>query len=198
MAITTTTELKTALAGYTHSDDLEGQFDNWISLAEARFNRAIRVRAMENTLASTALSSGAASLPTGFLSWKELRFDGAIDYTLQPKSLEFVRAMDPDDAGNPRYFAVTSTQVICWPTAGSIKGTYYKAPDSLVSNSSNWLLTSHPDLYLFACLEESAIYTRDFDIGKVWGTRTQVLLDEIQRTDDRDSMDGGLLVIRAR
>lgn len=197
MTIATATELREAITAYTHSDDLTAQYDNWIGLVEARFNRALRVRAMENTLASTALSSGAVTLPAGFLAFKELRYDGDPTYTLEPRPLEWIRNQD-DEGGRPVFFAVANTQVVCSGQSGSITGTYYKALDSLVSNSTNWLLTSHPDLYLFACLEESAIFTRDYEAGKLWGTRAQVLLSEIQSADNGNSINGGPLTARAR
>jgi hypothetical protein len=204
MAITTANELRTAVQNW--AVDTAGnilttdRLNECIALAEAWLNRKLRTRGMEATMGTTALSSGAASLPAGFLAFKELRFDGAIDYTLQPKSLEFVRAMDTDDAGNPRYFAVTSTQVICWPTAGSIKGTYFKALTSLsgLTTTGNWLLTSHPDLYLAATLTEASLYMVDDAKAVMWRQRATATLEELNKTDEADSFDGGVLAIRAR
>lgn len=198
MAISTADELRSAIANWTKADDLEtDRLNEFIAIAEARFNRDLRVRAMLNEMASTALSSGAASLPSGFLAFEELRYDGDTSYTLQPKSLEWVRAQ-PEDTSEPVYFAIDGSSVICWPTAGSIKGTYYKALDSLASNSSNWLLTSHPDLYLFACLEEAAIFENDMQRGQLWGSRAAALLDQIQRDDQENIFSGGVLAVRAR
>ena len=197
MSITTATELRDAISGYTRADDLEDQYDTFISLAEARFNRGLRVRAMEDSLSSTALTDGAVDLPTGFLAFKELRFDGSPANTLEPRPIEWIRNQ-ADLSSSPLYFAVSGTQVVCWPQSGSIKGTYYKSLDSLTSNDSNWLLSSHPDLYLFACLEEAAIYTRDYEAGKLWGTRAQVLIDQIQAADNANALNGGPLTVRAR
>lgn len=200
MSITTYTELRTAVASWAHRDDtaFTDLVPDFIRLLEARLNRELRLRDMEETLASTSLSSGAATLPAGFLAFKELRFDGSVDYTLQPKSLEWIRAQDNTDTGDAQYFAVTGTQVVCWPTTGPIRGTYYEEIPALASNSTNWLLTKYPDLYLFGSLTEAAIWLDDDANLAKWADRTAALIDSVRRADDRDSFDGGVLAVRAR
>jgi hypothetical protein len=200
MAISTYAELLAAVASWAHRDDtaFTGAIPDFIKLAEARFNRTLRTTDMEATLASTALTSGAASLPAGFLAFKELRFAGDVGYTLQPKPLEFIRAQDSSSTGDASYFAVTGSQVVCWPPSGPIQGTYYTEIPNLQDNSTNWLLTAHPDLYLFAALVESALFTQDDSRIPLWAEKASALLDMAQRSDDRNQYDGGVLAIRAR
>jgi hypothetical protein len=200
MAITTYAQLLTAVASYTHRDDttFTDSVPDFVKLAEARFNRELRTTDQLTSMTSTALSSGAANLPTGFLAWAELRFDGAVDHTLQPKALEWIRAQDDTAGGDPQYFAVVGSQVVCWPPTGSIKGTYFKEIPDLATNSTNWLLTAHPDLYLFATLAEAALWTGDMGSLPVWADRAKATMDRIQRTDDENQFNGGVLAIRAR
>lgn len=198
MSITTATELKTAIANWSNRDDLTARLDEFIALFEAGINRTLRVKGMEATMTSTTLTSGAANLPTAFLAFKELRFDGASDYTLQPKSLEWIRAQDDTDGRDARYYAITSTQVVCWPTTGPVKGTYYRSLPSLTGTSSNWLLTAHPDIYLFGALTELAVYIQDEQRAGMWRDRTRAMLDELQRSDMRDDFESGILAVRAR
>ena len=47
MAIGTYDELKTAVANWLDRDDLTDRIPEFISLAEARFNRVLRLRSME-------------------------------------------------------------------------------------------------------------------------------------------------------
>lgn len=200
MAISTYTELQIAVLSWTHRDGdtaFTALIPDFVRMAEARFNRILRTRAMEADFAQVALSDGAASLPADFLAFKELRFVGDVSYTLQPKSLEWIRSHDAS-ASEPRYFAVTGSQVVCWPTAGDIAGTYYEEIPSLADNSTNWLLTAHPDLYLFATLTEAALYMQADDRIPLWAEKASSLLDAVQRTDDRDSFDGGILAVVAR
>lgn len=197
MAISTYSELQTAVGNWLHRSDLSTYIPDFIRLAEARLNRVLRTRAMLNDLASTALTDGAVSLPTGFLAFKELRYDGSTTYTLEPRPLEWLRNQ-PADSSYPLYFAVTGSQVVCWPTAGSIKGTYYKEIPALASNSTNWLLTSHPDLYLFASLVESALYTQDDSRIPLWAEKASALIEQVQSSDNANSINGGPLTVRAR
>lgn len=201
MAITTANELRTAIGAWLNRDDLSSVANDFIALAEAGFNRALRTRGMENTLAATALASGAVTLPTGFLAFKELRYDNANGHTLEPRPVEWIRNRNEqggDAADVPRYFAVTNTQVICSGQAGSIQGTYYKALDTLTSGSTNWLLASHPDLYLSAALTEGYLYLNDPQRAVMWRERASALLQEIQSADNANAMNGGPLTIRAR
>lgn len=198
MAITTATELKSAIANWAHRDDLADRLDEFIAIVEARLNRNLRVRAMEATLGSTALVDGALTLPADdFLAFKELRYDGSPSYTLEPRPIEWIRNQ-PVDANQPRYYAVANTQVVCWPTAGSIKGTYYQRLPSLTANASNWLLTAYPDLYLYACLEEAYIYALDIETASVWAKKSQAILDQVQSSDNANALSGGPLQIRLR
>lgn len=197
MAITTATELKTALGSWLNRTDLAARLDDFIALAEARLNRQLRVRGMEASMASTALVLGATALPVSFLAFKELRADVTPVYTLEPRPLEWIRSKSAA-ASYPIYYAITNTQVICWPTAGSVMGTYYQSLPSLVGNASNWLLTSHPDLYLMACLEEASIYTRNEKLGMMAGARAQGIIDALQSSDNANALGGGQLVARFR
>jgi hypothetical protein len=201
MAISTYAELVAAVTYWSHRDDdvvFAARIADFVKLAEARFNRALRTTDMEATLASTALVDGAASLPSGFLAFKELRFDGDTSYTLQAKPLEFIRAQDTTSTGNALYFAVTGSQVVCWPPTGPIAGTYYTEIPNLQDNSTNWLLTSHPDLYLFAALTEAALFTQDDSRIPLWAEKASALLDAVKRADDKNQFDGGVLAVRAR
>lgn len=200
MSITTTTELKAAVAGWLHRDDdpdIDARQADFITLAEAWINRALRVRAMEADFSSTALVDGAATLPAGFLAFKELRCDSDNGYTLEPRPLEWIRNQRTD-AGLPGYFAVARSSVICWPSAGSIVGTYYESLPSLNDNTSNWLLESHPDLYLFACLTEGSLWALSPEASSMWRQRALALAQEIQSADTANSLGGGPLSTRNR
>lgn len=200
MTISTYAQLQTAVASWAHRDDttFTDLVPDFIRLAEARFNRTLRTSDMEATLASSALTSGALSLPTGFLAFKELRFAGSVTYTLQPKSLEWIRAQDNTATGDAVYYAITGSSVVCWPPTGPIEGTYYTEIPALADNSTNWLLTDHPDLYLFATLVEAALWMQDDSRIPLWAEKASALLDAVQREDDRDQFDGGVLAVRAR
>lgn len=197
MSITTATELKTALANWSKRSDLTARLDEVIALAESRLNRELRTTGMEATMTSTALASGAISNPSNFLAWKELRYDGSPSYTLEPATQEWIRNQ-ADLASAPLRFAVTGSQTICWPQTGSVKGTYYRSLPSLTANAANWLLTSHPDVYLFACLEQVGVFTWDDAAEQKWGGRAGALIQSLNNSDIGNQLNGGPLTARAR
>ena len=67
MAISNYTELQTAVANWLDRDDLTARIPEFISLTEARFNRILRIRAME-TEADQATVAGTRSyaLPSDY------------------------------------------------------------------------------------------------------------------------------------
>lgn len=200
MTIATYTELRSAVASYMHRESDAGftaLVPDFIRLFEARANRLLRVRAMETTLAETALVAGAVTLPSGFLAFEELRGVADPSYTLEPKPLEWIRAQS-SNSGKPLYFALTGNTALCWPTAGSVTGTYYAEIPPLASNATNWLLTSHPDVYLFGALEEAAIYTQDTGSMQLWANKTASLMDHLTSADIGNQLNGGPLTARAR
>jgi hypothetical protein len=195
VSISTASELQSAVANWSNRTDLADRFGEFVALFEAKANRRLRVRAMEAAFDSVALVSGAATLPASFLAFKELRYDGSPSWALEPRPLQWVR--DQSDQATPaRYYAVTDTQVVCWPQDGSVKGTYYKQIPSLTANSTNWLLTTHPGVYLFGCLEQVAFYLRDQQMLQNASTQLETLLDQVQGADNANALNGGPLQVR--
>lgn len=200
MSIATYSQLQTAVLGWVHREGdsaFAALVPDFIRLAEVRFNRTLRTRQQETSFASVALTNGAADLPSGFLAFKELRCDASPAYTLEPRPQEWVRNQ-ADVSAQPLYFALTGSQVICWPQTGSIKGTYYAEIPPLASNESNWLLAAHPDLYLFATLTEAALYMQSDDRVPLWADKAASLLEQVKSIDAATQISGGPLSVRVR
>ena len=81
MAITTYEELKTAAANWLSRSDLGSRIPEFIALAEAHFNRRLRVREQE-TSASIAMAGGAGTLPADYLQWREVNWPGSVARSL--------------------------------------------------------------------------------------------------------------------
>ena len=69
MSITNYTNLKTTLAAYLNREDLTAYLGDFITLAESRMNRELRVREMVeiNTSTDTVAGTQSYDLPTGYL-----------------------------------------------------------------------------------------------------------------------------------
>ena len=74
MAIGTYAELKTAVANWLDRDDLTDRIPEFISLAEARMNRVLRIRLMEGKYtASTVAGQRNYALPTGYIQMRNFQ-----------------------------------------------------------------------------------------------------------------------------
>lgn len=158
MAITTYSELQTAISTWTGDTFTSAQAQEIIALVEARFNRLLRTQEMETR--STATASGEyLVLPDDFLEQRSIEIGG-------DKRLEYVTPSQMSqyatETGEPTYYTVTDGQFRFWPVPTSnysIEVVYYKKiPALTASNTSNWVLEAHPDLYLSACLALAEVF----------------------------------------
>ena len=203
MALDTFSGLKTTIADYLNRDDLTSIIPSFISIAEAKFNRKLRVRQMVKRATAT-LDTAFFAFPSDFLQAKEFQLNtNPITY------LEFVTEKQGDllrqdsfiAAGKPKYYAIVGTQleVIATPDSeytGEL--TYYgKIPALSDSNTSNWLLAYAPDLYLYGALVEATPYLKDDERLGTWSTLYSNSLGDIEVADQRASV-ASTPIVRAR
>ena len=193
MSFSDYSSLQTSVGNWMARSDLSGDIPDFIALFETEANRKLRVRQMEITQPTTP-SSGSFPLPTDYLAWRNLSWSsGGLT-----KSLEYVEPSELSDlypdtpAANPRVFAVLGTtdsvgMVQLMPTDNSVvQFTYFqKIPGLSASNTSNWLLAAHPDVYLAGSLVEANVFTKDYDTAALWKARRDTLLDEIVSLDQK-------------
>lgn len=161
MALSTYAELKASIANWLDRADLTTEIADFITLAEARFNRELRTPDMEAR--ATATTSGEyLALPAGFLGMRSIYLSGSPDTPLDyfaPHMLRMIRGT----GGNA--YTIADDQIIFAPVPASgqtVEMLYYASIPALSdSNTSNWLLASHPDLYLSASLAAAAAFIDD-------------------------------------
>jgi hypothetical protein len=76
---------------------------------------------------------------------------------------------------------------------------YWEKFDSLSSTTTtNWLLTNHPDIYLFGTLLEATLYVGEDDPRmQVWAERYKAAIQALQRSDDQGTWSGAPLTVRS-
>lgn len=182
---------------------LTARVPDFIALAEAKWNRTLFHRKMEtrDTLTVDTLSSDPEflDLPADFQSMRWLRLSGVVG---KPR-LSFMTQTQIDDyrysidnaSGQPVYFSITGDEIELAPTPGEDYDVeiLYRAniPAITSTNTTNWLLTLAPDLYLYGALLEAAPYTKNDSRIGVWGTGMQAALDQLNLLSDRQSFDAG-------
>jgi hypothetical protein len=195
MSITTYSELKTALTNWTHRPDSDDRLSEFITLAEARINRGLRVRQMEEEFPSTAISSYLVTRPTDAVAFKALWSDTNRTPAVEQKSLEFVMSHSSDGA-IPQYYAWKTDSLRFNTSSGTVAGVYYQAIPALSASApTNWLLTLAPDLYLKAAMTEAYQYALD-PLSIEYEARTLALIEELNTRDSKDRFSGNSLVVR--
>ena len=167
MAVTCTTYtgLKAEVADLYPRADIVAGVDNYIARAEAEFNRVLRLPQMITTNLALAASSRFTNLPAGFLEMQRVQLNiGGRRTRLGFIGEEYAPKVTDGSTGTPRFWAVIGAQLELLPTPGaaiSLDISYWAAITSIIGSDPNFLLTSHPDVYLYRTLLEAAIARGD-------------------------------------
>lgn len=204
MALSTYTELRTSIADWLNRSDLSATIPDFISLAEAQIERTLRTRQMI-VRANASLDSQYGAVPTDFLETKSLKLTSTNPQV--PLSFMTIDSLDVEASkftasGKPKFFGVVGGQFRVVPTPDSTytaELTYYAKLTKLSSSvSSNWLLASSPDVYLYGSLLQAAPYLQDDARIQTWATLYERALNDLQTSDDRGASSGGTLLTRAK
>ena len=199
MAISNYSELNTAVANWLDRDDLTDRIPEFIALAEARFNRLLRIRAMETKqTASTVADQRNLALPTNFIQMRNLQIN-----TSPVTSLEYVtpemydRLYGGSDTGTPKAYTILADEIQLGPIPASVQTIemlFYKRFDALTSSAStNWMITNAPDVYLYGCLLEAEPFIMNDPRVQLWATAFQQSIADIQDQDNKDRHSGSAL-----
>lgn len=203
MAISTYSELKTAVADWLNRADLTAAIPNFIQLAEAKFNRELRTRQQVKRAYAT-LTGQYIQIPTDWLEAINLQLN-----VTPVRVLDFVTLDQADRIRANRYgetnadaYTIVGEQLEVVPPVGAnteIDMTYYmKIPALSDGNPTNWLLTAWPDLYVYATLVHAAPYLKEDERVTLWKGMADQLLEEIRLSDERAKHSGGPLRARVR
>jgi hypothetical protein len=188
--VTTYAQLVADVKAWIKRSDLDAQIPTFVKLAEAKFNRDLRVRQMEADLTGTIDASNEIAQPSGFLAIKTVWPVGYEASPLMQQSLDSVTATGRI-TGAPTVYAVTK-DALRFNGSGSIAGVYFSGIPGLQANSTNWLATLAPDAYLFGTLAEAAVYTMETQQAALFGARSEAAIQQVQSTDMRDRFNGAL------
>lgn len=201
--ISTYAELKTAIADFVNRDDLTSIIPTFIALAEADIARKLRHWRME--VRSTATISGQFSeVPSDWMETIRFRLTtrNAPLRLISQADLIQRRYATEDATGTPQYYAHTGGQFEFFPTPDGnydAELLYYGKPTALSdSNTSNWLLTQAPDVYLYGSLMHSAPYLQEDARTAVWAQLYAAALETLNRDGERASWSGTGLVMKVR
>ena len=190
MAINSFSTLKSAIADWLDRDDIPDAIDNMIGLMESRLYSELRVRNMLTEYSATIDLDGATTsfaIPSDFLEAHRFSVTGTPEITLEWRSHTQVTQQFPNrsDRGRPIIIGLGATDFITGPSpedGTSIVGHYYARPDSLsITNETNFLTASWPNVLLYGTLVHSAPYLGQDPRAAVWETAYQDAFDRLQK-----------------
>lgn len=174
MSISTYSELQSAVADFLNRDDLASAVPTFIRLAEARFSRDLRHWRME-TRSTAELDTQYSAIPSDFLQPIRLQITDAPTSEVAPIStaqMLQLRGDRNDRVGRPTNYALTAGGIELYPTPDLTYNAslvyYARIPALSASNTTNWLLTEAPDVYLYGALVHSAPYLKDDARIQIW------------------------------
>lgn len=199
--ITNYSTLQSTIADYLNRADLTSQIQTFIQFTEADLNT--RLRCQEMIVRAEAESSNEyVQLPSDWLEAINLHIVGG----QQP--LRYVTLDQADIIKKTQFYTAPNNysimdgaiEIIPAPTANiTLEMIYYgKIPALSDSNTTNWLLTKAPDVYLYGALTHAAPFLMDDQrmatFGQIYLTRTKDLVD----TSDKAMHSGSPLVARPK
>jgi hypothetical protein len=157
------------IVDWSARDDVAAYIPSFIELSTSLFNNGqegiapIRCREMEE-VATLTISGGAYALPSDYLQFRKVS-------RVSPNraQLSYISDTVADQvygerlSGDARDFTIVGSSLYAYPlTSSDIEMTYYKAiPNLSASNTTNWLLTKNPSLYLHSGLMMLGMFVKD-------------------------------------
>tara|TARA_R100001440_G_scaffold10579_2_gene19255 strand:- start:6918 stop:7541 length:624 start_codon:yes stop_codon:yes gene_type:complete len=202
MAITTYSELQTAIANFLARDDLTSRIPEYIELAEARMSRELDTRSQEKrATAPTAASDEFISLPTDLRKIRLVKLNtDPIDVLEYASPQDYYETYSSSGGGRPKIYTVIGTEIALRPIPDSVMTVeiiYSEDISSLSdSNTTNTILTRHPDAYLYGSLHSAYLFLLDEARSNQYDALFTRVMAEIKQ-DNEKAFYGGPLAMKS-
>ena len=205
MALTNYTTLKTSIANWLNRSDLTSEIaDDFIKLTEADFNSKLRVRKMIAQTSFT-IDSETEALPTGFLQVRDIYILNGntkvpLTYTT-PSQMD--STVGTSTTGLPNSFTILGDTFRFSPKPDATYTAfinYYKSFDALSdTTTTNYILTTHPAIYLYGSLFHAANFLGGINPQQVqtWQQMFATAMERLELNDREDQFSGSPLQIRS-
>ena len=196
MSIRNYDELQTSVAGWLKRTNLTDQIPDFITLAEAGFNRVLRVRQMAATYTRTT-NQNTVALPDDFLAAEKIQLDG--------RTLTYIEryAANSRDLGNSdgnRYTMIgTQLWLLSRVAAASVLTLdYYQRITPLSDDEpQNWLIEDAPDAYLYGSLMQAEPYLKNDQRVAIWSSLYGQIIDAMSSANTNARTSGSALAMTA-
>ena len=208
MSISTYAELQTAVANELRVSNLTARIPEFISQGENRINRNLRVREMEEQVEVTYSASATdnyIAIPAGYIDKVQLAMKKKTQDRKDYVPLKYVaptqffyytgdKAYYHNNAISNYRFYMHYTMRDQFEMARSVDEDhdvlihYYKRWD-IETDSTNWLLTNHEDLYLFSAMIAAQRYIKKEERDVSWRSDFDAVVSELNLIAQRGRDD---------
>ena len=200
MSLDTYANLKTAVANTLRRSDLTSVIPDFVTLAEDKLNKRLRIRGMEVRVQSS-VSTEFATLPSRFLAIKNIQVNTTPRTSLKFATPDYLDMKYPDSSytNTPQFYTLQGGEIQFAPVpdqAYTVEMDYYQKLD-IASDSTNWLLTNAPRTYYYGTLLEAALYLKDTQRATLWGQLFDAAITDVDKADDYDQIPDESLSIRS-
>ena len=202
MSFATYSDLKTSIANYLARSDLTTQIPDFITFAENRLRRELRIRQMLKSVTTATVSGDSTvELPADFI---EIRDFVVMTNPIQPMSYSSPSALSNDprasEVGVPKSYTILANEFLLSPPPDGIytlRMLYFAAPAYLSStNASNVFLNIAPDALLYASLIEAEPYLYNDARINTWGTMYDRAIASLAKSDEQGQYSGVPLAMK--
>ena len=202
MSFATYSDLQTSIANYLARSDLTSIIPDFITLAENRLRRELRIRQMlKSVTTATVASDATVELPSDFL---EVR-----DFVVQTNPLTPLSYSSPSSLSNdprasqvgvPKSYTILASDFLLSPVPDGVytaRLLYYAAPAYLSgANTSNVFLNVAPDGLLYGALVEAEPYLMNDARINTWGSMYDRAISSLIKSDEEGQFSGVPLAMK--
>lgn len=193
--VTTYSGLVASVSDWLNRSDLDSKIPDFIALLEARLNRELRVPDMEDEVTLITDSENANSLPTDFLEARALYLDVSPRIIMRQVSMDGIRELGPI-TGSPEVYAVSGGFLFVAPVPTDSLGLhlnyYQKIPALSSDNEINWLISAHPDVYLWGALVMAEAFLWNDERVPGWKSLWDEAIESLKRHGAKARHGGSL------
>ena len=202
MSFATYSDLQTSIGNYLARSDLTSQIPDFITFAENRLRRELRIRQMlKSVTTATVKADSTVELPSDFL---QVRDFVVVTNPLTPLSYSSPSSLSNDprasEVGVPKSYTILANDFQLSPIPDAVytvKMLYFAAPAYLsASNTTNVFLTTAPDALLYASLIEAEPYLMNDARINTWGTMYDRAIGSLTKSDEEGQYSGVPLAMK--
>ena len=198
--VTTYQELQDHIADTLLRSDLTTVIKTFVQLAEAKFKRNKNFRKISDR-GNFSISADGVSLPSDFQSLESWYHDGGTFFgPIEIVNSDMIGHLKGSRFGGrtgaPAFASIVdgkarfapepdqtyTTQMIYWRKVASLSA----------SNTTNWLLDDHPDIYIYGSLVHSAPYLKDDPRLAMWQSLHDAAAEELNNATEEEQFSGSL------